>query len=155
MTQLLYSYHWHPTTNPFHQLAPFHVVCSLEYSSLKIHVFCFPQRQKFSFKLGIRNSSWQGRQIVTRVPQHHNSTSKTLYLVAQLIHDFTAFLERSSLVYHYRRCHALPFTSHGLTLPVKLAPNTMSGKHCFKLFLGWLKSCRVGYLVLLSMATRL
>ena len=129
MTQLLYSYRWHPTTNPFHQLAPFHVVCmvvsicSLEYSSLKIHVFCFPQRQKFSFKLGIRNSSWRGRQIVTRVPQHHNSTSKTLYLVAQLIHDFTTFLERSSLVYNYPGCHALPFTSHGFTLPVKLSPN--------------------------------
>ena len=46
--------------------------------------------------------------IVTRVPQHHNSTSKTLYLVAQLIHDFTTFLERSSLVYNYPGCHALP-----------------------------------------------
>ena len=45
---------------------------------------------------------------VTRVPQHHNSTSKTLYLVAQLIHDFTTFLERSSLVYNYPGCHALP-----------------------------------------------
>ena len=124
MTQLLYSYRWHLTTNPFHQLAPFHVVCtvvsicSLEYSSLKIHVFCFPQRQKFSFKLGIRNSSWQGRQIVTRVPQHHNSTSKTLYLVAQLIHDFTTFLERSSLVYNYPGCHALPL--HLMALHLRL-----------------------------------